>query len=51
MIDPNENGEPMPGTEDQLVRAHGVTALVMLAFSALVGLAVAWKFHDPGFLE
>jgi hypothetical protein len=51
MIDPSEHGEPMPGTEDQLVRADGLTALVMLAFTAPVGLAVAWKFHDPGFLE
>lgn len=40
----------IPGTEGGLIRAHGLAALAMVVYSALLGLAVALKFHWPDFL-
>jgi cytochrome c oxidase cbb3-type subunit I/II len=40
----------VPATESSLIRAHGLAALAMVAYSALLGLAVALKFHWPDFL-
>jgi cbb3-type cytochrome c oxidase subunit I len=40
----------IPATEDGLVRAHGLAALAMVVYSALLGLAVGLKFHWPDFL-
>jgi cbb3-type cytochrome c oxidase subunit I/cbb3-type cytochrome c oxidase subunit II len=37
-------------TEDGLVRAHGLAALAMVVYSALLGLAIGLKFHWPDFL-
>jgi cytochrome c oxidase cbb3-type subunit I/II len=39
-----------PATESGLIRAHGLAALVMVVYSALLGLAVGLKFHWPDFL-
>jgi cbb3-type cytochrome oxidase subunit 1/cbb3-type cytochrome oxidase cytochrome c subunit/cytochrome c553 len=41
--------EPPPPafTETGLVRAHGLAALAMVGYTALLGLAVAAKFHLP----
>ncbi len=40
----------IPATESRLIRAHGLAALAMVLYSALIGLAVALKFHWPDFL-
>ncbi len=40
----------LPATEHGLIRAHGLAALAMVVYSALLGLAVALKFHWPDFL-
>jgi cytochrome c oxidase cbb3-type subunit I/II len=40
----------IPATEGSLIRAHGLAALAMVVYSALLGLAVALKFHWPEFL-
>ena len=40
----------IPTTESGLIRAHGLAALAMVVYSALLGLAVALKFHWPDFL-
>ena len=40
----------IPATECGLIRAHGMAALAMVLYSALLGLAVGLKFHWPEFL-
>src|SRR6516162_3453870 len=40
----------VPATESGLIRAHGLAALAMVVYSALLGLTVALKFHWPDFL-
>jgi cbb3-type cytochrome c oxidase subunit I len=40
----------LPATESGLIRAHGLAALAMVLYSALVGLIIALKFHWPDFL-
>jgi cbb3-type cytochrome c oxidase subunit I len=40
----------VPATETGLVRAHGLAALAMVIYSALLGLTVALKFHWPDFM-
>jgi len=40
----------LPATEHRLIRAHGLMALAMLVYTSLLGIAVALKFHSPGFL-
>lgn len=40
----------VPATERGLIRAHGLAALAMVVYSALLGLTVALKFHWPDFL-
>src|SRR6201993_2645515 len=42
--------QDVPATESSLIRAHGLAALAMVVYSALLGLAVALKFHWPEFL-
>src|SRR6516225_6920755 len=42
--------KPTPTTEAGLIRAHTFVALAMVLYSALLGLAVALKFHWPDFL-
>jgi cbb3-type cytochrome c oxidase subunit I len=37
-------------TERELIRAHGLAALAMVVYSALVGLTIGLKFHWPDFL-
>jgi cbb3-type cytochrome c oxidase subunit I len=39
-----------PACEHTLVRAHGLAALAMVLYSALLGLTVSLKFHLPDFL-
>jgi cbb3-type cytochrome c oxidase subunit I len=45
-----ETPRDLPPTESGLLRAHGLAALAMVVYSALLGLAVALKFHWPDFL-
>jgi cbb3-type cytochrome c oxidase subunit I len=40
----------IPATESGLIRAHGLAALAMVVYSALLGLTVGLKFHWPEFL-
>jgi cytochrome c oxidase cbb3-type subunit I/II len=46
----NQTVAVVPATESGLVRAHGLAALAMVLYSALLGLSVALKFHWPEFL-
>src|SRR6516165_10287201 len=39
-----------PRTEAGLIRAHGLSALAMVLYTALLGLAIAIKFHAPDWL-
>ena len=40
----------VPATERGLIRAHGLAALAMVVYSALLGFTIALKFHWPDFL-
>jgi cbb3-type cytochrome c oxidase subunit I len=40
----------VPTTESGLIRAHGLAALAMVLYSALLGLTIGLKFHWPDFL-
>src|ERR1700722_19246415 len=40
----------VPATESGLIRAHGLAALAMAVYSALLGLTIGLKFHWPDFL-
>ena len=40
----------VPATESGLIRAHGLAALAMVVYSALLGLTIGLKFHWPDFL-
>jgi cbb3-type cytochrome c oxidase subunit I len=40
----------VPATERGLVRAHGLAALAMVVYSALLGVVISLKFHWPDFL-
>jgi len=40
----------VPATERGLIRAHGLAALAMVAYSALLGFTIGLKFHWPDFL-
>ncbi len=40
----------VPATASGLIRAHGLAALAMVIYSALLGLTVSLKFHWPDFL-
>jgi cbb3-type cytochrome c oxidase subunit I len=42
--------DQVPATESGLIRAHGLAALTMVVYSALLGLAIGLKFHWPDFL-
>ena len=46
----NVRAPQLPATEAGLIRAHGVAALAMVVYSALLGLTVSLKFHWPDFL-
>jgi cbb3-type cytochrome c oxidase subunit I len=50
MSDASAGTPELPTTETGLVRAHGLAALAMVLYSALLGLAVGLKFHWPEFL-
>ena len=41
---------PLPRTEYDLVRWHGLAALITVVISAMFGIAVATKFNFPNFL-
>ena len=43
-------GADIPAIERELIRAHGLAALAMVVYSALLGLTVSLKFHWPDFL-
>jgi cbb3-type cytochrome oxidase subunit 1/mono/diheme cytochrome c family protein len=40
----------VPATEPGLIRAHGLAALAMVVYSAVLGLTIGLKFHWPDFL-
>jgi len=40
----------IPATESGLIRAHGLAALAMVVYTALLGLTIALKFHSPDLL-
>jgi cytochrome c oxidase cbb3-type subunit I/II len=40
----------VPATEGGLIRAHGLAALAMVIYSALLGVTIGLKFHWPDFL-
>ncbi len=42
--------DDIPASERGLIRVHGLAALAMVVYSALLGLSVALKFHWPDFL-
>src|SRR2546426_5685320 len=50
-MDATDNSPPpLPRTDDALVRAHGMAAMVMLVVSVLFGITVSLKFHIPELL-